>query len=51
MNDTCIFCSELDRKNQNKSGELWCKQKKRFVSIVDKKCENFVSLIVEVNHA
>ena len=51
MNDTCIFCSELDRKNQNKSGELRCKKKNQFVSIIDKKCESFVSLIVEVNHA
>ena len=51
MNETCMFCSELDRKNQNKSGELWCKKKNQFVSIIDKKCESFVSLTVEVNHA
>ena len=51
MNETCMFCSELDRKNQNKSGELWCKKKNQFVSIIDKKCESFVSLTVEVNNA
>ena len=51
MNETCMFCSELDRKNQNRAGEIWCKQKNQFVSIIDKKCESFVSLIVEVNHA
>lgn len=51
MNDTCMFCSELERKNQNRAGEIWCKQKNQFVSIIDKKCESFVSLIVEVNHA
>lgn len=51
MNETCMFCSELDRKNQNKAGELWCKKKNQFVSIIDKKCESFVSLTVEVNHA
>ena len=51
MNDTCIFCSELDRKNQNKAGELWCKKKNQFVSIIDTKCESFVSLTVEVDNA
>ena len=51
MNETCIFCSELERKNQNRAGEIWCKRKNQYVSIIDKKCESFVSLIVEVNHA
>ena len=51
MDETCIFCSELDRKNQNRDSEVWCKVKECYTPLISKKCEKFKSLISEVNNA
>lgn len=36
---TCMFCGMLDRKKQNKQGEVWCEKWQTFVCLISEPCK------------